>query len=83
MNLIIALYRMLLFQWKVDLRICSTKSSFFYNYWLVHYFSGKNNRWILFKRKITEKVDDSDFTEIYLILPTWANVFVQADGHYR
>ena len=33
--------------------------------------------------KITEKVDDCDFTEIYLILPPWANVFVQADGHYR
>ena len=38
---------------------------------------GKNDRWILFKWKIAEKVDDSDFTEIYLILPTWANMFVQ------
>ena len=57
------------------------KSLFYYNYWLVNYFLGKNNRWI--KQNITEKVDDCDFTEIDLILSPWANVFVQADGHYR
>ena len=30
-------------------------------------FSVKNNRWILFKRKIAEKVDDSDFWQVQQI----------------
>ena len=46
-------------------------------------FSVQNNRWILIKRKIAEKVKDSDFTEIDLIVPPWTNVFVQTGGHYR
>ena len=31
--------------------------------------SVKNNRWILLKRKISDKVDNTDFTEIGLIVP--------------
>ena len=46
-------------------------------------FSVQNNGWILIKQKIAEKVDDSDFTEIDLIVPPGGNVFVQTDGHYR
>ena len=46
-------------------------------------FSVQNNRWILIQPKITEKVKDSDFAEIDLIFPTWANVFVQTGRHYR
>ena len=59
------------------------KSLFLYKYWLVHYFSIKNDRRILFKQKIAKKVDDSDFTESDLIDPPWGNVFVQTDRHYR
>ena len=46
-------------------------------------FSVQNNRWILMKGKIAEKVNDSDFTDIDLIVPPWANVFVQTDRLYR
>ena len=46
-------------------------------------FSVQNNRWILIKQKIAEKVNNSDFTEIDLIVPPWANVFVQTGRHYR
>ena len=46
-------------------------------------FSVQNDRWILTKQKIAEKVNDSDFTEIDLIVPPWANMFVQTGRHYR
>ena len=46
-------------------------------------FSVQNDRWILVKRKIAEKVNDSDFTEIDLIVPPWANMFEQTGRHYR
>ena len=36
----------------------------------------------LLKQKIAEKVD-SDLTEIDLIVPPWANMFVQTGRHYR
>ena len=68
-NLINELYRILLFPWKVDFRI------FFYEIRISlqilsgTLFSVQNNRWILIKRKIAEKVNDSDFTEIDLIVP--------------
>ena len=45
------------------------KSLYLYKYWLVHYFSIKNNRWILFTQKNAEKIDDSHFTEIDVIVP--------------
>ena len=83
LNLINELYRILLFPWKVDFRI------FFYEIRISlqilsgTLFSVQNNRWILIKRKIAEKVNDSDFTEIDLIVPPWANVFVQTGRHYR
>ena len=46
-------------------------------------FSVQNERWILIKQKFAEKVNDSDFTEIDLIVPPWANVFVHPSRHYR
>ena len=45
--------------------------------------SVQNNRGVLLKQKIAEKVNDSDFTEIDLIVQLWPNVFVQTGRHYR
>ena len=82
-SLIHEVYRILMFQWKVDFRI------FFYEIRISlqilsgTLFSVQNNRWILIKQKIAEKVNDSDFTEIDLIVPPWPNVFAQTGRHYR
>ena len=60
---IIELYRIILFPWIVGFRICCMKSLFLYRYWLVHYFSVKNNGAIIYEQKIAENVDNSDLTD--------------------
>ena len=59
------------------------KSVFIYNYRLVPYFSVQNNRWILFKQKLVEKVGDSDFIEIDLAVSTRPNMFVHIYRDYK
>ena len=76
-------YRILMFPWKVDFGF------FFYEIRISlqilsgTLFSVQNNRWILIKRKIAEKIYPSDFTEIDLIVPPWASMFVQTGRYYR
>ena len=83
LNLINELYKILLFLWKVDFRIFSYEIRISLQILSGTLFSIQNDRWILIKRKIAEQVNDSDFTEIDLIVLPWANVFVQTGRHYR
>ena len=72
-NLINELYRILMFPGKVDFRIFFFVKKYGFQILSGSLFSVQNNRWILIKQKIAEKGNDSDFTEIDLMVPPWAN----------
>ena len=58
-----------------------TFSAFFFD--LLSTFARKVQKSVIFEVKNNVKANHSDFTEIDLIVPPWANVFVQTGRHYR